>query len=125
MNEWRTPIRCYVSMAGNNKIREWYEGLSVRERADVDELLTRVRQIPLPKWSMPLYKPLIGLGELRWSSEKKQHRLLGFPKDGTWYAVIGCFHKDQRYYPANALETAKDRKKQIENDQVKTVDYDF
>lgn len=78
---------------------------------------------------MPDYRPRLtdgdGLGELRWNSEGKKYRLLGFFRDGYWYAVVGCTHKQQRYDPSDALETAKRYKRQIENGHARTVDYDI
>lgn len=127
MSEWRTPVRCYVSPAGNNKIADWHGGLSSRERADADEFLKLMRKTR--EWAMPNYRPRLvngdGLGELRWPSEGKQHRLLGFFRYGYWFAVVGCTHKQKVYTPADALETGKRYKKQIENGEVRTVDYDL
>ena len=127
MDRWRTPIRCYVSPAGNNKIADWYAGLSVQEKADTDEFVKTMRKTR--DWQMPNYRPRLrngdGLGELRWESEGKEHRLIGFFWRGYWYAVVGCIHKQKVYNPHDALETAKRRKKQIEREEVRTVDYDL
>src|ERR1035437_5909803 len=88
MSEWRTPIRCYVSPAGNNKIADWYSDLAAQEKADADVFLRDMRMTG--DWQMQSYRPQLraikgvkasqvrGLGELRWNSGKKQHRLLGF-----------------------------------------------
>lgn len=125
--EWRTPIRCYVSPAGNNKIADWYQGLSVGEKAAADELLKNMRRTR--DWGMPFYRLRLkngeGLGELRWESEGKQHRLLGFFFNGYWCAVQGCTHKQQIYKPAQCLETAKRYKRQVERGEAVTADYDF
>lgn len=127
MDEWRTPIRCYVSPAGNNKIREWYDQLSVQERSDADAFLLAMRKTK--EWLLPDYRLRLknggGTGELRWVSGKKQHRLIGFFHGGSWLALIGCTHKQQVYDPAEALETARKRKADIESGKAKTVDYDF
>jgi hypothetical protein len=126
MNEWRTPIRCYVSPAGKNKILEWYQELSIQERADADEFLKSMRKIR--DWRMPNYRPLRGkegLGELRWKSENKQQRLLGFFMNGSWNAVVGCTHKQQVYTPKDCLRTAETCKKHIEQGRVTTVEYEF
>jgi hypothetical protein len=128
MSEWRTPIRCYVSAAGGrNKIADWYGNLPGQERSDTDEFLKFMRKTR--DWQMPHYRPHLrdgsGLGELRWFSGSKQHRLLGFFMGGCWYAVVGCTHKQQIYNPANALDTAKKYKKQIERGEVRTVEYDL
>src|SRR5271157_2785895 len=117
------PIRCYVSPAGNNKIAEWYDGLSAAERADADEFIKNMRKTR--DWTMPNYRPKLtgyrGLGELRWTSEKKEHRLVGYLRGGVFFALIGCTHKQQVYSPVDALDTADRRKKEIESGKAKTV----
>lgn len=126
MLEWRRAIQCYVSPAGRNKIADWHLGLSVQERADADTFISNIRK--LRKWQMPDYKVLSGMGgigELRWESEDKEHRLIGFFSGEIWYALIGCNHKQKRYTPTECLETAKTRKKDIEFQRVETVEYDL
>ena len=135
MREWRTPIRCYVPRVGNNKIADWHADLSLREKADADEFLRIMRKTE--GWQMPNYRPQLrpvkgvkasqvrGLGEIRWISGKKQHRLLGFFGDNVWYAVLGCTHKQNIYDPADALATAVKRKNEIQKAEVKTVEYDL
>jgi hypothetical protein len=135
MSEWRTPIRCYISPAGNNKILDWYEALSTPEKTDADEFLKDMRKTS--NWQMPNYRRKLsnvkgadktkvrGLGELRWTSEKKEHRLLGFFGNGIWYAVLGCTHKQNIYSPRDALVTAAKRKEEIETGKAETVEYDL
>ena len=127
MNGWRTQIRCYVSPGGNNKIADWYAGLSVQAKADADEFLKDMRQSR--DWKPPNYRPrlrdLKGVGELRWFSEGKQHRLLGFFREGSWCAVVGCTHKQNVYDPSDAPSTAKSYKGQIERGEAITVEYDL
>ncbi|MBZ5626344.1 MAG: hypothetical protein LAQ69_47820 [Acidobacteriia bacterium] len=98
-----------------------------QEKADADEFLKNMRKVC--DWHMPDYRPRLrdgeGLGELRWASENKQHRLLGFFMKGCWYAVVGCIHKQQVYDPADAFNTAKRYKRQIESGAVRTVEYDL
>jgi hypothetical protein len=121
------PVRCYVSPVGNNKITDWYYGLSAQERADTDEFIKNMRKTE--EWSMPNYRPrlrgYIKLGELRWTSEKKEHRLVGYLQAGAFFALIGCTHKQQVYNPANALDTADKRRKEIEDGKARTVPYDL
>jgi hypothetical protein len=121
------PVRCYVSLAGNNKIADWYQGLSVQERADADEFIKLMRRET--EWKMPHYRPRLkgyrGLGELRWTSEKKEHRLIGYLHRGAFFAVMGCTHKGKVYDPADALEQADKRKDQIQNGTAVTVAYDL
>ena len=127
MNEWRKPIRCYVSPAGNNKIADWYRDLLPQEKADTDEFLKDMRKTN--EWRMPNYRPSLkgyrGLGELRWASENKQHRLVGYLKAGVFFALVGCTHKQQIYSPRDALDMAEKRKKEITDGKVKTVAYDL
>jgi hypothetical protein len=123
MTEWIRTIRCYVSLAGRNKISDWYFDLSKQEQSDADEFIKNARK--LKKWEMPIYRQLGGgIGELRWKSENKQQRLIGYFKGETWYAVIGCTHKQRIYTPSDALNTAAIRKNQIEQGVVSTVNYD-
>lgn len=121
------PVRCYVSPAGNNKIADWYEALSIQERADADEYIKNMRKAR--EWTLPHYRPKLrgysGLGELRWTSEKKQHRLVGYLKNGTFFAMIGCTHKQQAYDPVDALHSADKRKRELEGGKAKTVPYDL
>jgi len=67
------PVRCYVSLAGNNKIADWYDNLSAQERSDADEFIKDMRRTK--DWMLPHYRPRLkgykALGELRWTSEKK------------------------------------------------------
>jgi len=127
MEELLKPVRCYVSPSGNNKIADWYNGLSSQEQADADEFIQIMRKAR--DWSMPCYRPQLrgykGIGELRWTSGKRQHRLVGYLKSGTFFALIGCTHKQQIYDPPDALDTAYKRKHQIENAEARTVDYDL
>jgi len=121
------PVRCYVSPAGNNKIADWYRGLSVQERADADEFIKSMRKTAI--WKMPQYRPLLKghskLGELRWTSEKKEHRLVGYLEKGIFVALMGCGHKGKIYDPADALEEADRRKSRISKGEATTVEYDL
>jgi hypothetical protein len=127
MSGWITRIRCYVSPAGNNKIRDWHDSLSTQEKADADTFLRLMRKTR--NWQLPNYRPRLAnvkkIGELRWTSVKRQHRLLGFFGDGVWYALVGCTHKQQIYDPPDALSTAQKYRGQIEKGEVETVEYDL
>jgi hypothetical protein len=120
-------IRCYVSPAGNNKIADWYHKLLPQERADADEFIKDMRKTA--EWKLPNYRPRLtgykGLGELRWTSERKEHRLIGFLQGGAFFAVMGCTHKGNVYVPADALDQADTRKSQIQNGKATTVEYDL
>jgi hypothetical protein len=121
------PVRCYVSPAGNDKIADWYNGLSAQGRADTDEFIKNMRKTD--EWKMPHYRPRLkgyaGLGELRWTSEKKEHRMIGYLRGGVFFAVMGCTHKGSIYDPANALVESDRRKSHIQNGKAVTVAYDL
>ena len=124
MGGWWSEIRCYISPAGRNKIADWYAGLSTQEQADADLFVKTQRRVR--RWEMPAYRSLGGgLGELRWESQDKQQRLLGFFAGDIWYALIGCKHKQRIYTPPDCLDTARKRKRQIQNNDVPTVEYDL
>lgn len=96
----------------------------MQEKSDADEFIKNQRKIRL--WGPPGCRSLgDGIGELRWESEDKQHRLVGFFASGVWFALIGCTHKQRRYNPTDCLHTAKKRKAQIERNEVTTVEYDL
>lgn len=127
MSDALKPVHCYVSPASNNKIADWYSDLSPQARADTDEFIKNMRKTK--DWKPPHYTPRlgghVGLGELRWISEKKQHRLIGYLQDGAFFAVMGCTHKQKRYDPSDALDQADKRKAQIQNGKATTVAYDL
>lgn len=78
----------------------------------------------MPEYRAKL-KGLKGIGELRWFSGKKQHRLLGYFDGEVWVALIGCTHKGKVYDPADALKSAEKRKSQIENGEAGTIEYNL
>lgn len=125
MSEAIKPVLCYVSLAGNNKIADWYSDLSVQGKTDADEFIKYMRK--QAEWKMPDYRSkLTGykkLGELRWTSEKVEQRLIGYLQGGTFYAVMGCTHKSKVYDPADALRQADKRKDQIIAGSATTVPY--
>jgi hypothetical protein len=127
MSEQLKPIRCYVSPAQNNKIADWYESLSAQGRSDMDEFIKDMRKTA--QWQLPNYRPKLhgyrGLGELKWVSGKKEHRLIGYLESGTFFAMMGCTHKGKVYDPTDALDEAAKRKSRIERGEARTVPYDL
>jgi Phage derived protein Gp49-like (DUF891) len=108
----------YISPQGRNVIADWYTGLLAQEQSDFQALmriLAKTRQ-----WHRGAFKLLgrqyRGLGELRFDSERKAHRVIGCfgPALGQFTMLIGCFHKQRVYTPANALDTALRRKRFLE-----------
>jgi hypothetical protein len=54
------------------------------------------------------------LAELKWESGKTQHRIVGmFRGQKEFVFLIGCTHKEQRYKPTEALDTANTRRQML------------
>ena len=81
------------------------------------------------EWGMPNYRPKLqgykGLGELRWASGKKEHRLIGYLRSDTFFAMMGCTHRGKIYDPTDALDEAAKRKSRVERNEARTVPYDL
>jgi hypothetical protein len=79
------------------------------------------------RWEPPDIKGLVGfpgLKELRWRSGNVQHRLIGhYHGTQTFLLLLGCTHKQRRYDPAAALDTAKRRQRAVENGEARTCEY--
>jgi phage-related protein len=105
----------YISPQGRNMIGHWYDGLLSRERTDFDSfirILAKTREWRYPDFKWLKGRRFRGLGEIRFESEKKAHRVIGYfnLNSRQFVMLIGCFHKQNIYTPANALETAVRRK---------------
>ena len=105
----------YISPQGRNVIDDWYTGLLTQEQSDFKALLrilAKTRQWPRGAFKL-LGRPYPGLGELRFESQKRALRVIGCFGPGPWQftMLIGCFHKQRVYTPANALDTAMQRKR--------------
>lgn len=98
---------------------DWYKQLLSQEQTDFDTLiriLAKTRQWRMPEFRWIKGRPYAGLGEIRFTSERKQHRVIGFygPSPREFTMLIGCIHKQNIYNPPNALDTAARRKRAIE-----------
>lgn len=113
------------STSGGNHIEEWYQGLSLEGQILFDALLKNNHKTGLFKDWIGFRGFLKGkpqahkIWELGFSSDKRQNRILGiFSELGRRQAIflIGCYHKDKRYTPANALDTACKRASDLQKD---------
>jgi hypothetical protein len=125
----RWVFRDYVQAGGKNRVRNWCVELSTKERAKLDRLLMMLAR--QQQWTEPHYKPLsnvqAGLGEIRWSgNQRKQLRLLGWrgPASGQYTLLLGCSHKDDRYTPTSALETAAQDLRSLEQGIGETCEHE-
>jgi phage-related protein len=117
MDSWK--FMDYISPVGRNVIQDWYDRLLMRERADFDafiRILAKTAEWKYPDFRWLQGKKYRGIGEIRFDSEKKAHRVVGYFSltSHQYVMLIGCFHKQRVYTPANALDTAVQRKKLLE-----------
>jgi hypothetical protein len=125
----RWVFRDYVQTSGKNRVREWCRQLSTKERAKLDRLLMMLAR--QQQWTEPHYKALsnvqAGLGEIRWNgNQRKQLRLLGWrgPNSGQYTLLLGCSHKQDRYTPTSALETAAQHLRDLERGIGETCEHE-
>jgi hypothetical protein len=120
-----------VSANGRKAIDDWRSSLPPGgAKADFDSFLNLLARSD--EWAAPDIRLLrgkqSGLSELRWTSGKVEHRIVGYrqpDRDGRhqYVMVIGCTHKGRVYKPADALATAVARKHQIERGEATTREY--
>src|SRR5687767_14569436 len=108
----------YISPQGRNMIADWYGKLLTQERADFDtfiRILAKTRQWHRDDFRWLKGKRYAGLGELRFKSERKQHRVIGFYGVGPqqFTMLIGCTHKQNIYQPPGCFNTAVRRKSEV------------
>jgi hypothetical protein len=119
----------YVSPMGRAAIVDFRKSLTVGDpRADLDTFLKNMAKTAI--WEYPhidtLKGPYAGLGltELRWKSNRKPHRILGFRSNDFEYTMlIGCTHDEKKYDPPDAMDTARRRKKELESGKASTNEY--
>ena len=72
-------------------------------------------------------KKFKGLLEARWRGENNvPHRIFCYILSGRRVIFLcGCTHKDNRYNPTKAKETAVRRRKEIQDGRVSTRELDF
>jgi hypothetical protein len=108
----------YISPQGRNVITDWHAGLLRQEQSDFLAVIRILAK--MQPWRGRAFKILTGkyqgMGEIRFTSERKEHRVIGFvwPSPRQFTMLIGCFHKQRVYHPANAFDTALQRKKFLE-----------
>lgn len=119
----------FVYLNDTNPIEVWYGTLAEDIQDTFDTLLKNNQKTKSPLQWTGFRKYLHG-GDLQkygvWELEFKgedglAHRLMGV-FDGAKKAIflIGCYHKDGNYTPSNALETAADRAKWLDQKKAKT-----
>lgn len=120
----------YVTPAGATPISKWYAGLSAPAKVKFDdllEILSKTQNWQWPEYKVLRGKHLKGLSELRFSADKREYRVIGFfkPLCNHYVLLIGCFHKGKIYEPPSTLETALQRKVDVETGKGGLVDHEL
>jgi hypothetical protein len=101
-------------------ITEWLsrnQGARARLRIRVLNL----RRMPRTEWKKTEFRYVgNGLAEIKWKAGI-QFRIIGFDHGGYFVCVLGCTHKQNIYDPPEWLDTAKRRKREVENGQWSTI----
>jgi hypothetical protein len=127
----RWVSRDYVRPNGKNPILKWYtKELSAQEQANMDMLLNTLERTQ--SWGLPDYRALQGaqkgLGEIRWKGDQKRPlRLLGFfgIESCQFTILVGCTHDKDKYYPANAMNTALTRMSELKRGIGETCEHEI
>jgi hypothetical protein len=116
----------YVSPAGNNMIAEWVEkDLLADGQLMFEKLLKNIAKTEnhlnwiglRPK---PFKRKTGMIWELGFFADGRQYRVLGdFCGAKEAVFLIGCYHKNKRYYPDDAIDQAFKRKGELKNGTAK------
>ncbi len=124
---------------GRGAITDWRKKLAVGlPRSFLDSKLKDM--VKKTKWVYPDIGGLTGekyqgLSELRWKCSRVPHRIIGYSlslprldasgglQRGIFVMLIGCTHDDKKYTPTECLNTAAERKIEIEQGIAETSEY--
>jgi hypothetical protein len=115
-------LREALRNSGVGVITAWItSGARARFRIRVKNL----RRVPRTQWSIKQFRCLEdGLYEIKWEFGKKQFRVAGFDRSGYFVMVVGYTHKQGVYDPHDWLNTAKQRKGEVERAERRTIDFE-
>ena len=128
MDAW--DFQEYQSATGKCPVSEWYKALSPKNLARADRFMRiarRLERLEMPDFKKLQGKKFKGLLEARWPGEDGvPHRIFCYVPSGKHLIFLcGCTHKDRRYSPTNAKETAVKRRKAIKDRRASTREFDF
>jgi hypothetical protein len=129
MKYW--TFRDYLSPAGNNSIKAWYEALDPDAQADFDTTLGNLAGVenwlfpPIAEFSRLRGKKFRQLGEIRWKTANVQHRVIGYAESGRVFVLlIGAYHKQRVYTPHSALDEAVRRRALLRLGRARTIEHE-
>jgi phage-related protein len=124
----------YVSGRGRGTISEWIEE---RSTTCVATFHTTLRFLAVIEnsldWEDSQFRKMrfeagrARLYEIRWKTDNTQWRVFGYFDYGRheYRMLLGCYHKQNRYYPTQAIESAIKRKKDIDRGENLIQEYDY
>src|ERR1700730_7688677 len=104
----------YVELSGKNPIRDWLDGLPLKDQAKIDERLRAMEQLDIwsEKWASK-YEGTDEIYEFRITGNKIQYRPLGTYYGRRQYVILaGAIERGDKI-PKRDIETAKRRLKKI------------
>lgn len=109
------------STVSSNPIEAWYQELSDEAKFTFDSLLKNIHKVRLFKDWCVYKKHMKGdlqqykIFELGFRADRREYRVLGIFGEERKQVIflIGCYHKEGRYSPPNALKTAVQRVKDL------------
>ena len=105
---------------------EWVEGLTSEAEDDFHGLLRNLAVTTRRLWVRPVYGVLgPDIGEIRFKANNLQHRVFGcfLVEAGQYALLVGATKKGRGYNPRDAIDTARRRRKLIENDRSQLREY--
>lgn len=119
--EW--TFRCYC--ASRDVIRQWYDNQTPEAQAEFDAALHYLKQRSQSEWERPWFGQLSrecsGLGEIRFSANRVEHRVIGYYGPKGWRMhftlLMPAKEKDRKFVPSNACATALRRMTEVESHQ--------
>ena len=115
-----------------DRIAEWMDGIGKRPKAKLVGILHNLSDEPANKWhTTRVAKKLTGqpdLWEIIAFVDKIQWRIIGFfgTGAGEFTLLVGCLKKGQKLDPPSTLDTAQDRKIDVQGNPMKwRISYDY
>lgn len=119
----------YVSFGGRGEITKWVnKKIEVDAKDDFHDLLKKLGSLSRDLWTRPDYGIIdANIGEIRFECGNLQHRVFGFflVEEKQYVMAIGSTKKGKIYKPADAIQAAKDRRKEILKDKQLIKEYKY
>lgn len=120
----------YKSFGGRGVITKWVKkSIEIDAKDEFHDLLNYLRNVERDLWTRPEYAPFDPeISELRWDNDGKlQHRVFGFflLEAKQYVMLVGATKKGKIYTPADAIQTARDRRKDVLKDKSLIMEYKY